>query len=89
MTEKAKPEHRRFCVSKRLGVRTRQIRFSITLRRDGDVLTSIEWLMPCFQEKPLSFSLVATVLQTDTRGWDENSKALERTQVKELGKMEP
>ena len=45
--------------------------------------------MPCFQEKPLSDSLLVTVLQTDTRGWDENSKALERTQVKELGKMEP
>ncbi len=45
--------------------------------------------MPCFQENPLSFSLVVTVLQTDTRGWDENSKALERTLVKELGKMVP
>ena len=30
-----------------------------------------------------------TVLQTNTGGWDENSKALERTRVKELGKIVP
>ena len=89
MTEKAKPEHSWFCVSKYVGVSTRQIRCSVTLRYECDDLTRLEWLMPCFQEKPLSDSLLATVLQTDTRGWDENSKALERTQVKELGKMEP
>jgi hypothetical protein len=46
-------------------------------------------LMPYFQEKPLSFRLRLTVPQTDTGGWDENSKALERTLVKELGKMVP
>ena len=45
--------------------------------------------MLCFQEKPLSFSSLLTVPQTDTGGWDENSKALERTRVKELGKMVP
>ena len=45
--------------------------------------------MPCFQEKPLSFRYYATVPQTDTGGWDENSKALERTLVKELGKLVP
>ena len=45
--------------------------------------------MPSFQEKPLSFRLCLTVPQTDTGGWDENSKALERTLVKELGKMVP
>jgi hypothetical protein len=45
--------------------------------------------MPCFQENPLSFRLYASVPQTDTGGWDENSKALERTLVKELGKMVP
>ncbi len=42
-----------------------------------------------FQEKLLSFRLLLTVPQTDTGGWDENSKALERTRVKELGKMVP
>ena len=30
-----------------------------------------------------------TVPQTDTGGQDENSKALERTQEKELGKIAP
>ena len=46
-------------------------------------------MMPYFQEKPLSFRLNSSVPQTDTGGWDENSKALERTLVKELGKMVP
>ena len=46
-------------------------------------------LMPCFQEKPLSFRYYRTVPQTNTGGWDENSKALERTRVKELGKIAP
>ena len=45
--------------------------------------------MPCFQEKPLSFSLRVTVPQTDTGGLVENTKALERTQEKELGKLIP
>jgi hypothetical protein len=45
--------------------------------------------MPCFQEKPLSFRLQVTVPQTDTGGWGENPKALERTLVKELGKITP
>ncbi len=40
-------------------------------------------------ENPLSFSLELTVPQTDTGGQDENSKALERTQEKELGKLTP
>ncbi len=42
-----------------------------------------------FQEKPLSFSLMMTVPQTDTGGRDEYSKALERTREKELGKLVP
>lgn len=45
--------------------------------------------MPRFQEKPLSDSLQRTVPQTDTGGQVENTKALERTRVKELGKMVP
>ena len=45
--------------------------------------------MPRFQEKPLSFRSRKTVPETDTGGQDENSKALERTRVKELGKMVP
>ena len=46
-------------------------------------------LMPYFQEKPLSFRLYRIVPQTDTGGQVENTKALERTLVKELGKMVP
>jgi hypothetical protein len=45
--------------------------------------------MPCFQEKPLSFRLQEIVPQTDTGGRVENTKALERTRVKELGKIVP
>lgn len=45
--------------------------------------------MPRFQEKPLSFRSRKTVPQTDTGGQGENPKALERTRVKELGKMVP
>ena len=45
--------------------------------------------MPRFQEKPLSYSLQRTVPETDTGGQVENTKALERTRVKELGKMVP
>ncbi len=46
-------------------------------------------LMPGFQEKPLSYSLYRTVPQTDTGRQVENTKAHERTRVKELGKMVP
>ena len=46
-------------------------------------------VIPSFQEKPLSFSHRVTVPQTDTGGLVENTKALERTQEKELGKLIP
>jgi hypothetical protein len=46
-------------------------------------------LMPRFQEKSLRFNIVETVPQTDTGRQVENTKALERTRVKELGKMAP
>ena len=46
-------------------------------------------LKPRFQEKSLSDRHDATVPQTDTGGQVENTKALERTWVKELGKMTP
>ena len=46
-------------------------------------------MMPGFQEKPLSFRQYKTVPETDTGGQVENTKALERTRVKELGKMVP
>ena len=59
------------------------------LRYECDSSTELEWLMSCFQENLLSFRLRVTVLQTDTGGQDEYSKALERTLVKELGKIVP
>lgn len=45
--------------------------------------------MPCFQEKSLSFRYHRTVPETDTGGQVENTQALERTWVKELGKLAP
>ena len=39
--------------------------------------------------KASKLQFVKTVPQTDTGGQDENSKALERTRVKELGKLTP
>ena len=39
--------------------------------------------------KVTKLQLLTTVPQTDTGGQDENSKALERTQEKELGKLTP
>ena len=45
--------------------------------------------MPRFQEKLLSSRSLLTVPQTDTGSQVENTKALERTRVKELGKIAP
>ena len=56
-----------------------------TKRPEGDV----ESLSPHCQEKPLSVDARATVPQTDTGRWVENTKAIERTLVKELGKLTP
>ena len=46
-------------------------------------------LMPCSREKLLSIRLMTAVPETDTGGRVEHTKALERTRVKELGKMIP
>jgi hypothetical protein len=45
--------------------------------------------MLSFQENPLSDEGQITVPQTDTGRQVENTKALERTRVKELGKLTP
>ena len=45
--------------------------------------------MPSFQEKSLSNTPMLTVPKTDTGRRVENTQALERIQVKELGKMVP
>ena len=68
----------------------RQIRSFIILRRDDEMIEiSLKQLMLSFQEKPLSVEDHETVPQTDTGGQVENTKALERTRVKELGKLIP
>ncbi len=46
-------------------------------------------MIPCFLEKPRAQVSVVTVPQTDSGGWEEYSKARERTLVKELGKLTP
>ena len=61
----------------------------LTPRRDDECPRGMKLQIPRFQENPLSFSQDGTVPQTDTGGQDENSKALERTRVKELGKFAP
>jgi hypothetical protein len=73
---------------KRVDVLLRQIR-AAKLRRDNERSCTAKRAIPCFQEKPLSFSCIKTVPQTDTGGRDEYSQALERTQEKELGKLAP
>ena len=74
---------------KTVGWDLRQIRDPKAESRDHRPFAAGKWLMPCFQENLLSFRLQGTVPQTDTGGWDEYSKALERTRVKELGKVVP
>ena len=47
-------------------------------------------VIPYFLEKPRAvLRSMATVPQTDSGGQVENTKALERTLVKELGKLTP
>lgn len=46
----------------------------------------IDTMLP---RKATKLQLYKTVPQTDTGGQDENSKALERTREKELGKLAP
>jgi len=46
-------------------------------------------LLEVVPRKASKLQLCATVPQTDTGGRDEYSKALERTQEKELGKLAP
>ena len=50
---------------------------------------SAEVVEPSCQEKPLSDEAWVPVPQTDTGGWVEDTKANERTFVKELGKLTP
>ena len=59
-------------------------------RRDANrsLRKKAKWLIPGFQEKPLARTQVP-VPQTDAGRWEEDSKAIERTMLKELGKISP
>ena len=57
------------------------------LRLDGDPVWGKPMIL-CCREKPLA-SCAPPVPQTDSGGQVENTKAIERTMVKELGKMPP
>ena len=59
------------------------------LRCDVEVFLRPKDPTPSFQEKPLNVDNIVTVPQTDTGGRVENTQALERTRVKELGKIAP
>ena len=58
-----------------------------SLRLDGDPLLGKQMIL-CCQEKPLA-SHAPPVPQTDSGDQVENTKAIETTMVKELGKMPP
>ena len=53
-----------------------------------DLRVKEKWLIPSLQEKPLNQNSVS-VPQTNPGGQVENTKALERTAAKELGKLQP
>ena len=53
------------------------------------VLKEPEVVEPSCREKPLSDETRVPVPQTDSGRWVENTKEIERTFVKELGKIPP
>ena len=58
-----------------------------SLRRDAEPI-QVKWVILCCREKPLA-SNEPPVPQTDSGDQVENTKAIETTMVKELGKMPP
>ena len=62
---------------------------NIILRRDDGPPTGGEVTDAMLPRKASKHNLYKTVPQTDTGRWVENTKALERTWVKELGKIAP
>ncbi len=74
--------------SKPVGGEDRQIRFPIQRREANESGICRDSSEPSWQEKCLARSKV-TVPQTDTGRRVENTKAIERTLVKELGKLVP
>ena len=74
---------------KRVASRHREIRDGVLTRGAMPAgLTAGESLNPCLREKPLG-RICVPVPQTDTGGQVENTKVIEITLVKELGKMAP
>ncbi len=57
------------------------------LRPDAEPIKA-KWMILCCREKPLART-ERPVPQTDSGGQVENTKAIGRTVVKELGKMPP
>ena len=53
-----------------------------------DLRVKEKWSIPSFLEKPLNQNNVS-VPETNPGGQVENTKALERTAAKELGKLQP
>ena len=75
---------------KPVGGWSRKIRSAIqTPRGDVESPRLVKPVIPCFLEKPRWGIYLVTVPQTDTGGRAEHAKALERTLVKELGKLTP
>ena len=60
-----------------------------TPRGDVESRRLVKSVIPCFLEKPRREIHLVTVPQTDTGRRAEHAKALERTLVKELGKLTP
>ena len=63
--------------------------FLITLRRDDEALKGCKVVDSMLPGKSSYTFILATVPQTDTGRQVEYTKALERTLVKELGKIAP
>jgi hypothetical protein len=74
---------------KPVGWRLRKIRVSLRLRGDDEFPSGNEAVDAKLPRKTSKLQVTKTVLETDTGGQVENTKALERTRVKELGKMAP
>ena len=58
-------------------------------RSDDEKSQDFEVVDALLPRKTSKLQVTKTVLQTDTGGQVENTKALERTQEKELGKLTP
>ena len=74
---------------KRVGLELRKIRVSLRLRRDDESLTGRKVIYSMLPGKASYTFTLVTVPQTDTGRLVEYTKALERTLVKELGKIAP